>query len=113
MLGLTFKEDVPDIRNSRVPDIIAELRGFGIEPLVHDPVADGDSVRKELGLELTRFDSLGKLDLVILAVPHANFVAEPERISAAGAGRYPDGREVRDRSQHGARVAEILVPVAT
>jgi UDP-N-acetyl-D-galactosamine dehydrogenase len=80
ILGLTFKEDVPDIRNSRVPDIAAELRGFGIEPLIVDPVADGDSVRKELGLELTRFDSLGKLDLVILAVPHAEFLAEPQRL---------------------------------
>ncbi|MGH7088270.1 MAG: UDP binding domain-containing protein, partial [Stellaceae bacterium] len=70
ILGLTFKEDVPDLRNSRVPDIIAELRGFGIYPLVHDPLADAAEARHEYGVELVAFESLERLDAVIVAVAH-------------------------------------------
>ncbi|MVW02171.1 nucleotide sugar dehydrogenase, partial [Escherichia coli] len=49
VLGLTFKEDVPDLRNSRVPDIVAELKEFGIEARVHDPVADAHEAEEEYG----------------------------------------------------------------
>ncbi|HZT52718.1 MAG TPA: nucleotide sugar dehydrogenase, partial [Stellaceae bacterium] len=70
ILGLTFKEDVPDLRNSRVPDIIAELRGFGIHPVVHDPMADPDEALHEYGLELVGIEQFAALDGVIFAVPH-------------------------------------------
>jgi len=70
ILGLTFKEDVPDLRNSRVPDIIAELRGFGVHPMVHDPMADPAEARQEYGLELVAIERFGGLDGVIYAVPH-------------------------------------------
>jgi UDP-N-acetyl-D-galactosamine dehydrogenase len=70
ILGLTFKEDVPDLRNSRVPDIIAELRGFGIHPIVHDPMADPAEARAEYALELVSTDRFAALDGVIYAVPH-------------------------------------------
>jgi UDP-N-acetyl-D-galactosamine dehydrogenase len=70
ILGLTFKEDVPDLRNSRVPDIIAELRGFGIHPIVHDPLADPAEARSEYALELVGIDRFADLDGVIYAVPH-------------------------------------------
>ena len=53
ILGLTFKENVPDIRNTRVVDIVRELAEFGIAVLLHDPMADGDLLREEYGLSLT------------------------------------------------------------
>ena len=52
ILGLTFKEDVPDLRNSRVPDIVAELREFGIAAMVDDPLADPAEAQHEYGIEL-------------------------------------------------------------
>jgi UDP-N-acetyl-D-glucosamine/UDP-N-acetyl-D-galactosamine dehydrogenase len=73
ILGLAFKEDVPDLRNSRVPDIVAELRAFGIEALVHDPLADAEEARREYGLELSAMSELRELDGLVLAVPHRLF----------------------------------------
>jgi len=70
VLGITFKENVPDIRNSRVPDIIRELKAFGITPLIHDPLANAAETEHEYGLRLADWDALGKLDAVILAVAH-------------------------------------------
>lgn len=70
ILGLTFKENVPDLRNSRVPDIIEELRGFGIEPLVHDPFADKAEAEREHGVTLAEWSKLENLDAIILAVAH-------------------------------------------
>ncbi|HVA11650.1 MAG TPA: nucleotide sugar dehydrogenase [Stellaceae bacterium] len=73
ILGLTFKEDVPDLRNSRVPDIIAELKGFGIQPIVHDPMADPDEALHEYGVELVGAERFTGLDGVIYAVAHEAF----------------------------------------
>ncbi len=70
VLGLTFKENVSDLRNSRVPDIVAELGQFGVEPLVHDPLADPAEALREYGVALTDWRELGELDGVILAVNH-------------------------------------------
>ena len=74
VLGLTFKENVPDTRNSKVVDIIAELRAFGVEVEVHDPLADAADARHEYGLDLTPLEDLSPADAVVLAVPHADFV---------------------------------------
>jgi len=76
ILGLAFKEDVPDLRNSRVPDIVAELRAFGIEAMVHDPLANADEARHEYGLELSAMSALHDLDGLVLAVPHREFRAD-------------------------------------
>ena len=70
VIGLTFKEEVPDLRNSRVPDILAELRSFGIEALVHDPMCDHEEAMHEYGVKLVELDALKDLDALILAVPH-------------------------------------------
>jgi UDP-N-acetyl-D-galactosamine dehydrogenase len=70
ILGITFKEDVPDLRNSRVPDIIAELREFGIASLVSDPLADPAEAHREYGVELVPLERFSSLDGLILAVPH-------------------------------------------
>ena len=70
VLGLTFKEDVPDLRNTRVVDIVSELRDYGIEVGVHDPMADPDEARKYYGLTLCSLEDLEGVDGVILAVMH-------------------------------------------
>ena len=73
VLGLTFKENVPDLRNSKVADIIAELRDFGIEPMVHDPLADRKEACHEYGIELCDLDQLSSLDGIIYAVAHRQY----------------------------------------
>ena len=73
ILGLTFKKDVPDLRNSKVPDIVAELGEYGIMPLIHDPYANGDEAMHEYGLQLCNMDELKTLDALILAVDHKEY----------------------------------------
>ena len=74
ILGLTFKEDVPDLRNTRVIDIVRELEGYGLTVQVHDPCADPEEASREYGIELAAREDLHRADVVILAVPHAAFV---------------------------------------
>ena len=76
VLGLTFKENVPDIRNTRVVDIVAELESFGVAVAVHDPLASAGEVTHEYGLALIPRDRLPPADAVVLAVPHAAYCAE-------------------------------------
>ena len=75
VLGLTFKEDVPDVRNTRVVDIVQELEAFGVAVQVHDPLADPVEVAHEYGLMLTPQSDLAPADAVVLAVPHTAFAA--------------------------------------
>src|SRR5439155_1648464 len=77
VLGLTFKEDVPDIRNSKVIDIIRELHEFGVETFVHDPQASPDDALHEYGVRLTDWDSLPAADALILAVAHRRYLEAP------------------------------------
>ncbi|MBI1202294.1 MAG: nucleotide sugar dehydrogenase [Rhodopseudomonas sp.] len=74
VLGMTFKEDVPDIRNSRVIDIVRELEGFGVRTQVHDPLALADETEHEYGVSLTAMSDLKPADAVILAVAHQDYV---------------------------------------
>jgi UDP-N-acetyl-D-glucosamine/UDP-N-acetyl-D-galactosamine dehydrogenase len=78
ILGLTFKENVPDLRNSKVPDIVTELREFHIDVLVHDPMANADEARHELGLELTDLSAFHDLDGLVLAVSHDTYRNRPQ-----------------------------------
>lgn len=73
ILGLTFKENVPDIRNSRVPDVVRELARFGIIPKVHDPIADPHGAA-DVGIVPSRLEDLQGLHGLILAVPHRHFL---------------------------------------
>jgi len=73
VLGLTFKENVPDIRNSKVVDVVRELEDYGIEVLVHDPLADPAETRHEYNLELTALETVDPVDAVVLAVAHDQF----------------------------------------
>ena len=76
VLGITFKENVPDIRNSKVIDIINELSNYPVTIQVYDPCADGIDVRDEYQIDLVKFDNLEKADAVILAVPHNDFLEQ-------------------------------------
>ena len=77
VLGLTFKENVPDIRNTRVIDVVQELRSYGADVRVHDPVADAKEARDEYGLELEPWEALPRAEAVVLAVAHRQFRARP------------------------------------
>jgi UDP-N-acetyl-D-glucosamine/UDP-N-acetyl-D-galactosamine dehydrogenase len=74
ILGMTFKENVPDTRNSKVADIVGELRSFDLPVQVHDPLADPREVKREYGIDLMAMDSLRPADAVIFAVAHEPFV---------------------------------------
>lgn len=73
VLGLTFKEDCPDLRNSRVVDIINELRSYRVDIRVHDPLADHSEARDEYGVELCGWSELKDLDAVIIATAHKQY----------------------------------------
>jgi UDP-N-acetyl-D-galactosamine dehydrogenase len=77
VLGMTFKENCPDLRNSRIIDIIEELHSYGINVHVHDPVADPDVALREYGVQLTSWANLPAAQAVIVAVSHRNFLDRP------------------------------------
>ena len=75
VLGLTFKEDVPDLRNSKVIDVIRELESFGVAVHIHDPIADNDEAGHEYGVSLTPWSDLPQADAVVAAVSHQEYRA--------------------------------------
>jgi UDP-N-acetyl-D-galactosamine dehydrogenase len=81
ILGFTFKENVPDIRNSKVIDTYRELREFGIEPIVHDARAEADAVRHEYRVELSPLEDFKDMDAIIFAVGHDDYRPLHARIS--------------------------------
>lgn len=70
VLGLTFKENCADLRNSKVADVVAELKSFGVEVFVHDPFGDPEEALHEYGVELVRWDDLPRADGIVAAVAH-------------------------------------------
>lgn len=77
ILGLTFKENVSDLRNSRVPDIISELREYNLNPLVCDPQADSSEAYEEYKLKISSIDEISDFDCVVLAVSHDEYLNMP------------------------------------
>ncbi|MCW5745887.1 MAG: nucleotide sugar dehydrogenase [Alphaproteobacteria bacterium] len=102
ILGFTFKENVPDVRNTRVADIVNELRNFGISAQVHDPLADAAEVRAAYGLELKGLDAMAPADAVVVAVAHKLYVDEGwglvRRLLKNGGGFVADVQAVLDRA---------------
>jgi UDP-N-acetyl-D-galactosamine dehydrogenase len=92
ILGLTFKENVPDLRNSKIPDIVKELAQFGIDAMVHDPMGDAREAHEEYKIELTSLEKFTGLDAVILAVAHQDYLQNIDSIFA----RVRDGGVVID-----------------
>ena len=108
VLGLTFKEDVPDTRNSRVVDIIRELESFGLTVQVHDPMANAADARHEYGVTLTELDALQPADAVILAVAHDHYIGGGwpliQQLLIDGAGLVLDVKMKLDRGSQPAGI---------
>ncbi|HEX8615493.1 MAG TPA: nucleotide sugar dehydrogenase [Telluria sp.] len=77
VIGLTFKENCPDLRNSKVADIITELATYGVQVHVHDPVADAAEAMHEYGVKLDSWEALPQADAIIAAVSHKQLLARP------------------------------------
>ena len=75
ILGFTFKENCPDVRNTKVVDIVNELKSYCIDPIVYDPVADSDNAYKHYGVKLKQLDDLSLCKVIIIAVAHDCFNA--------------------------------------
>jgi UDP-N-acetyl-D-galactosamine dehydrogenase len=105
---MTFKENVPDIRNSRVIDIVTELRDFGIDVQIADPLADSHAVEEEYGVALTALDALRPADAVVLAVAHEPYVAGGwrmiQRLLRDGEGLVLDVKMKLDRARKPAAI---------
>ena len=102
ILGMTFKENVPDTRNSRVIEIVRELQKFGVAVQIADPLANVDTVAQEYDLSLTDLDALQPADAVILAVVHERYIDGGwpliQRLLHGGAGLVLDVKTKLDRS---------------
>jgi UDP-N-acetyl-D-glucosamine/UDP-N-acetyl-D-galactosamine dehydrogenase len=102
VLGLTYKENVPDIRNSKVPDIVNELRSSGVKVSVHDPLARVDEAKEEYDISLMDLKAMSPADAVILAVAHQEYVIGGwplvARLLKRGAGIVLDVKSKLDRS---------------
>jgi UDP-N-acetyl-D-galactosamine dehydrogenase len=102
VLGLTFKENVPDTRNSKVVDIVRALASSGIAVQVHDPMAHVDDAEHEYGIRLCPLDELKPADAVILAVAHDEYVKQGwslvTRLLAGGRGVVLDVKAILDRA---------------
>ena len=77
VIGLTFKENCPDLRNSKVADIVYELQSYGVEVTVYDPVAESAEALHEYGIALTAWDALPQADAMVAAVSHKELLARP------------------------------------
>ena len=108
VLGLTFKENVPDIRNSKVVDIVRELASFGIAAQVHDPIAPAEDAKREYGISLIDMPALRQADAIVLAVAHGDYAHGGwpmiERLLKPGGGIVLDVKGVLDRAAQPARV---------
>jgi len=101
VLGLTFKENCPDLRNSQVASIVAELESFGVSVHVHDPMADPAEARHEYGIELQGWDSLPRADALVLAVAHQGILERSAKEMAKKvkeSGCVIDVKSVLDRN---------------
>jgi UDP-N-acetyl-D-galactosamine dehydrogenase len=100
--GLTFKENVPDLRNTKVVDVIRELEEYGVRVLVHDPMADPEEAMHEYGLKLSPLEEFTNLEALIVAVGHQPYKATPaqdlaKRFASPQGGLVMDIRGTLDR----------------
>jgi UDP-N-acetyl-D-galactosamine dehydrogenase len=110
VLGLAFKEDCPDIRNSRAVDVIRELQSFGATVFVHDPLADAEEAEREYGLHLTPWEELPQATAMVAAVSHRVFSQRPVDDFAAKlapGGVYMDVKSRADVDAFRARGIEV------
>jgi UDP-N-acetyl-D-galactosamine dehydrogenase len=109
ILGLTFKENVPDLRNSKIPDILGELRTYGIEAIVHDPLGNPEEAHEEYGVKLSALENFHELDALILAVSHDEYLRDRNAIYARirKGGVLIDVKSVIDPADPGLAAREL------
>ena len=107
ILGITFKENCPDIRNSKVVDMVREFQGWGMQVVVSDPVADVDEVRHEYGIELQPIDAAHPVDVLVVAVGHSAYrTMTPAELRPLCRGNAPilaDVKSLYDRHEAAAQ----------
>ena len=102
VLVLTFKENCEDLRNSRVIDVIHELEAYGVNVVVHDPVANFDAAKEEYGIDLHNLDSIPNVGAIIAAVSHKDFLeksADTWRMLAQSGTPFMDVKSAFDRNE--------------
>ena len=104
ILGFTFKENCPDTRNTKIIDIVNELKEYGISPVITDPVADADEAKRLYGVEFVDMDEIRDMDAVILAVAHKEFesfqIKDIDGFFGAGKKILLDIKGVLDRDSY-------------
>ena len=103
VMGITFKENCPDVRNSKVVDLVRELKEHGAEVLVEDPLADAAEVHEEYGIELTKISADTPVDALVVAVGHDSYrKMTPDEIKVRVRGTAPilvDVKSLYDRHE--------------
>jgi UDP-N-acetyl-D-galactosamine dehydrogenase len=110
VLGLAFKENCPDLRNSKVIDVVRELKSYGMRVYVHDPVASPAEAREEYGIELCDWDALPRAEAIVSAVPHRALLERPleavlDKLEPGGV--YADVKSTADESVLRARGVRV------
>lgn len=82
VVGVSFKENVPDLRNSRVPEICQGLKDYGVEVLLHDPMVEASDLQSEYGLNMVEFEQLQGVDAILFAVPHQGWAARVAELAS-------------------------------
>lgn len=112
ILGITFKENCPDVRNTKVIDIINELIEYGVKVLVHDPQADKEEVYNEYGIELCELEEINSVDAVILAVPHEEYKnITLDKISELYNDKYSYLNEIEEKSDDDLIEKKVLIDI--
>jgi UDP-N-acetyl-D-galactosamine dehydrogenase len=110
VLGLTFKENCPDLRNSRVIDVVRELDSYGVDVRVHDPVANPDEAMHEYGVKLIPWHELPRAHAIVAAVAHTAFRQRPVEDYVAGlepGGLYVDVKSQADEAALRSRGVDV------
>lgn len=104
ILGFTFKENCPDTRNTKIFDIVKELREYGIEPIVSDPTADADEAKRLYGIDFVDFSAVKDMDAVVLAVAHNEFanlkISDMDKMFGNGKKVLLDIKGLLDRNEY-------------
>ncbi len=104
ILGFTFKENCPDTRNSKIFDIVKELREYGIEPMIADPTADADEAKRLYGIEFSNIEDVKNIDALIVAVAHDVFktlsVSDIDKMLGDGQKILVDVKGIFDRKEY-------------
>ena len=111
-MGITFKENCPDVRNTKVIDVINELKEYGVNILVHDPQADKAETYQQYGIQLKEMAEIDSLDAIILAVPHDDYKnLKLDKLSQLYNHNYFYANDGRAGSKQDLREKKVLIDI--